>query len=140
MFSVSGLLLGIDEIVVSWTPWVIWPISSSLLQSQTGNPWSEMVAAPEEDWERLSKALSERDAQIAERDAQIAERDAQIAEQDAQIVERDAQIVEKDSQIAERDSQIAYLSGTVLAIQNSTSWKITAPARSVARNIRRLLL
>ncbi len=38
----------------------------SLTQSQTGNPWSEMVVAPEEDWERLSKALSERDAQIAE--------------------------------------------------------------------------
>ena len=35
--------------------------SSLLTQSQTGNPWSEMVVAPEENWESLSKALPERD-------------------------------------------------------------------------------
>ena len=39
--------------------------SSLLTQSQTGNPWSEMVVAPEENWESLSKELSERDVQLA---------------------------------------------------------------------------
>jgi glycosyltransferase involved in cell wall biosynthesis len=39
--------------------------SSLSTQSQTGNPWSEMVVAPEENWESLSKELSERDVQLA---------------------------------------------------------------------------
>ena len=45
--------------------------SSSPVQSQTGNSWSEMVVAPEEDWERLTKLIAERDSQIAGLERQI---------------------------------------------------------------------
>ena len=79
------------------------------LCDESSNSWSEMLTAPEEDWERLSKALSERDAQIAERDAQIAERDAQIA----------------------------GLTQAVAAFQNSTSWRLTIPVRFIGHQIAR---
>ena len=77
------------------------------LCDESSNSWSEMLTAPEEDWERLSKALSERDAQIAERDAQIAERDAQIAR----------------------------LAQEVDALRNSMSWRLTKPVRFIERQI-----
>lgn len=46
-------------------------VGLSLSLPQASNHWANMTLPPEEDWERLSKALSERDAQMAERDAQI---------------------------------------------------------------------
>ena len=61
-------IAGIDENVISGHHGLSGRLAP--LSDESSNSWSEMLTAPEEDWERLSKALSERDAQIAERDAQ----------------------------------------------------------------------
>ena len=53
-------------------------VGHSLTEPQLSNPWAKMTLAPEEDWERLSKALAERDAQITELGQEILERDRQI--------------------------------------------------------------
>lgn len=72
--------------------------------------------------------------------AWLADLNKALAERDRQIAERDSQIAERDSLLSDQERQIAYFSGSVLAIKNSTSWKVTAPARNVSQNIRRMRL
>ena len=70
-YNVLGerFIAGKNELVI---PGLQGLLGHPLTEPQLSNPWAQMTSAPEEDWERLSKALPERDAQIAERDAQIA--------------------------------------------------------------------
>ena len=127
-------IAGKNEVVI---PGLQGLVGHSLTQPQLSNPWAQMTLAPDEDWERLSKALPDRDAQITERDAQITERDAQITERDAQLAERDAQLAERDAQLAERDAQLVRLAQEVDALRNSTSWRLTKPVRFVGHQVAR---
>jgi len=87
------------------------------------------------------KALAERDNAIAERDKALAERDNAMAERDKALAERDNAMAERDRALAERDNTIAELDNTIVErdiavakcenLYNSTSWKITAPARAI---------
>ena len=66
-----------------------------------------------------------------------AERDSEVA---ALRLERDSKVAalrqERDSQVAaleaERDSEVAALKEEIAALRRSTSWRMTAPIRSVA--------
>ena len=53
------------------------------------------------------------------------------------LSERDAQIAERDAQIAERDAQIARLAQEVDALRNSMSWRLTKPLRFIGQQIAR---
>lgn len=56
-------IAGAQELVVSGHSGISG--TSSLAINQEGNAWAVMASAPEENWEALSKAVSERDSQIA---------------------------------------------------------------------------
>ena len=55
------LIAGQNDVVVSG---LLDSIIQPLTQPQSRNPWTAMIAAPDEDWERLSKMVSDRDRQI----------------------------------------------------------------------------
>ena len=95
----------------------------SLTQLQSSNPWATMISAPDEDWEKLSKAVSERDSQIAGLIQSASERDIQIAS-----------LIQS---VSERDSQIARMAQEVQSLRNSTSWRVTKPARFIGHQIAR---
>ena len=127
-YNVLGerFIAGENEMVV---PGLQGLVGHSLTQPQLSNPWAQMSSAPEEDWERLSKALPERDTQLAERDTQLAERDTQLAERDGQLAEIKNRIsgIELAYSVAKQDIE---------EILHSTSWKITAPVRWFGRQLR----
>ncbi|MCR9071760.1 MAG: glycosyltransferase [Alphaproteobacteria bacterium] len=110
--------------------------------------------------------VAERDSRIAERDRQIAERDRQIAERDRQIAEREGTIDALNGtvdglnsviddlrddvddlkvEIETRDGHIHALAAArsdlqkhIVAMEASTSWRLTAPVRKVGNWVRRL--
>ena len=55
------IIAGQNELVVSGLSSLT---AHPLNQPQSRNPWTTMIAAPDEDWERLSKMVSDRDRQI----------------------------------------------------------------------------
>ena len=107
--------------------------------------------------------IRERDARIQDRDVQIQERDVRIQERDVRIQERDVRLQERDAQIREMKYEIEQLcqtldsnqatnaslvlqigelssardrlEGEIQAVRNSTSWKITAPLRSLRNSL-----
>lgn len=95
----------------------------SLAQSQSSNPWTTMTSAPDEDWEALSKAVSDRDSQITSLNQLVAERDSQIAS--------------LNQLITERDNQTLRLAQEVQSLRNSSSWRMTAPLRSLKTQLLR---
>jgi O-antigen biosynthesis protein len=105
---------------------------------QVDNPWSEMLIAPEEDWERQSSNLGERNKQIAALNQSVAERDGQIAILNQSLAEREGQIAALNQSVAERDGQIAGLEYQVLLYTQSTSWRVTRPFRFIGQQLRKL--
>ena len=79
---------------------------------------------------------AEAKAEQAEAQARLAETKAQQAEAQAQQAETKAQQAEAQAQQAEIRSIEAC--GQLNAVHNSTSWRVTAPLRSISRAIRRL--
>lgn len=84
---------------------------SSLAPSQENNEWATRVLPPEEEVLRLEKSV------------------IGLAEE---ISERDKHIANDNRLLAERERQLA-------AVHNSTSWRITRPARLFSAQIRKLL-
>ena len=87
----------------------------------------------------LTQAVSERDGQIAGLTQAVSERDGQIVGLTQAVSERDGQIAGLTQAVSERDGQIAGLTYTIAqrddslqAMQQSNSWKITAPLRAVS--------
>ena len=105
---------------------------------------------------RLTAELRRRDNTIGERDSSLRERDATIRERDATIRERDATIRRMEErrnalkgELARRNAAIDYrdwtirrlerrageLNSEVRALLESSSWRVTAPFRSLSRGI-----
>lgn len=82
--------------------------------------------------------ISERDASNTERDRLVTERDALAAERSRLTSECDAQISNLHHLVGERDWLIASLIEERDAILNSTSWRMTGPARSLGMQWKRL--
>ena len=87
----------------------------------------------------LSQAVAERDGQVANLSQAMAEHDGKIRALNQAVGERDGLITSLNQAIDERDRQIANLNHAVDDILNSTSWRLTRPARSLGRQGRRLL-
>ena len=92
----------------------------------------------------LNLAMGERDGQIANLSQAAAERDSQIASLNLAMGERDGQIASLGQAVTERDGQTASLSRAVeernrriAEILDSTSWRLTWPARLVSHQIKR---
>jgi len=83
--------------------------------------------------------LAERGEMIAERDARLADNDRHIAEQNAAIAERDEQIAGLDAQLAAltsaRDTEVQHLKYMIELMENSRSWRITAPLRYITSDL-----
>ena len=100
----------------------------------------------------LDKSLSDRDERIVALDKSLNDRDEHIVVLDRSVRERDQHIHDLDQRIghldrvvAERDSQLAALAQAVAghlaeisALRSSTSWRITAPLRSIGAGARSL--
>ncbi len=90
---------------------------------------SEAEAECSQKFIRLNKELSDRDEQIVSLAQALTGRDGQIDSLAQVIAERDAQIADLAQAVAERDAQIAE-------IKSSSSWRATAPLRSVKQVFR----
>ena len=99
---------------------------------------------------RINQVLNKRYVQLAERDAMIAERDARLVEKETMIGEKTVALAElaadRDRRLAERDAQLAALKAELAArektlehriqlMENSRSWRITAPLRYVTSDL-----
>ena len=99
---------------------------------------------------KLSQAISDRDGQIANLNQAISDRDGQIANLNQAVSDRDGQIDNLNQEISDRDGQIDNLNQAIsnrdgqiaiskfelnetrirlLGIEQSRSWRITAPYR-----------
>jgi FkbM family methyltransferase len=76
-----------------------------------------------------AEALAERDRMVAELRARTGEIEARHAAQAEALAERDRMVAELAARVAERDARIAQL-------HRSTSWRVTAPLRSLKRSAR----
>ena len=87
----------------------------SALVRDYGNEQDRLIAG----WDRL---LAQRDRELEQKAREITGKDLQLKEKNQQLSEKDRQLAEKDRQLAEKDQRIEDL-------QQSLSWKITAPLR-----------
>jgi len=108
-------IAGQNELVVSGLHSLL---GQSLTQSQSSNPWAVMIPAPDEDWERLSNALSERDGQIGNLNQIVIDRDNQIGNLNQIVIDRDNQIGNLNQVVIDRDNQIGNLNQIVIDRDN----------------------
>ena len=85
-----------------------------------------------------NKELAKRDSPMASINQAVAELHGQITDLSRVVSERDEQIVKLVKAISIRDEQIANLSQAVQVYQNSTSWRVTRPLRTVGDQIKRV--
>ena len=88
---------------------------------------------------RLRRDVAELYGKISGLNSELSERGVQIAGLHGAVAERDAQVGHLHGIVADRDAQVVGLNQRVLAYQQSTSWRITGPLRSmvtVARSLR----
>jgi uncharacterized coiled-coil protein SlyX/mRNA-degrading endonuclease toxin of MazEF toxin-antitoxin module len=90
------------------------------------------------------RLLVERDETIAEhgrllakRDRRIAEHEHRVAEQDGIIAEHKHFLAERDGVITEQKRLLVELDAALVAIQDSRSWRLTAPFRGAMNWLRR---
>lgn len=81
------------------------------------------------DQARLKHIIAQRDGEIVWRDSEIARCNEDIFLRDREIAQRDWEIVQRDQEIAQRADQLAELYA-------SRSWKVSAPLRWSARQMR----
>jgi FkbM family methyltransferase len=87
------------------------------------------VAEGEAQHAALAETLAERDRTVAELAARVAEGEAQHAALAETLADRDRTVAELAARVAEREARIAQL-------HQSTSWRLTAPLRSLKRSAR----
>lgn len=90
---------------------------------------TQAVAVYEVQIAGLNEAVVERDSQIASLNRVGVEREGQSVGLNGVLAERDDQLVALNHAVAVRDNQIAALQGTIQALSQSTSWRVTAPLR-----------
>ena len=83
--------------------------SSSNAKNQMDNPWSVMISAPDEDFERLLNVVSDRDVQIGSLNQSLSDRDVQIGSLNQSLSDRDVQIGSLNRSLSDRDVQIGSL-------------------------------
>jgi len=104
----------------------------------------ELLSARDSQIASLSQAVTERDAQLAALHQALAQREVRIGDLDQTVTERDVQLGDPGHALAEREGKIASLSQaitereiTIQAIQQSKSWRVTAPLRKLSVTLRK---
>ena len=96
------------------------------------------LAARDDRIAALDKLLIDRQEAVLERDGRVADLTDAISERGAQLEQSREALADRDRTISERDAQIARSTATVAAIYASSSWRITAPSRSIGELVRRM--
>ena len=99
---------------------------------------NQIVAERDVQLTGLNQTVAERDAQLTGLNQTVAERDAQLTGLNQIVAERDAQLAGLNQIVAERDAQLTGFGNTIEEIRASTSWRVTAPLRSVVTTLRKL--
>lgn len=109
-------------------------LESAVQETVTGRPRSEFLnwwPSHRLSMHSLNQAMAVRDVQLAELNDSVVNLTNHIANLNGSIAERDTQIARLNQILSERDARI-------LSILHTRSWRITAPLRFSARNIRRV--
>jgi hypothetical protein len=88
----------------------------------------------------LDDALSVRSEELDALKSALAKRDAKVTALDDALFVRSEELDALKSALAKRDAKVRSLEMMVSALYASTSWRITAPARSLRRSLGRLRL
>ena len=132
---------------------VYWRKTSAQAEASPGSGDIDRVSdvmRPDAHFVRINQVMNKRYVQLAERDAMIAERDARLAEKEALIGEKEVALAELaadcDRRLADREAQLAALKAErearendlkhrIRLMENSRSWRITAPLRYVTSDL-----
>jgi dTDP-glucose 4,6-dehydratase len=88
--------------------------------------------------DELWGALAVREDELAALNRQLREREVHIASLDQSLHERTSEIGALREALAAREAEVLALNATISALYTSTSWRVTAPLRSLRRLIARL--
>ncbi len=91
------------------------------------------VSAARGELERTARALDDIRRELAEARETVARLAAAVAGRDAAIAARDAAIAERDAATARLQADLQHVLRRVAAIEDSLSWRWTAPARAAFR-------
>ena len=78
-----------------------------------------------------ARQLRDRDAEIERLNGEVRNRDAEIERLNGEVRKRDAEIERLHGEVRNRDAEIERLAELHRKILASTSWRLTAPARSL---------
>ena len=125
-----------------------WLDANSVEQQQLKNYFSALGARQLERFElgqtkiqvaNLNQGIAERDGQIANLNHAVAERDEQIASLNHAVAAKETHIRNLDAiHLLERNSHMASTNQVLAEINESTSWRLTAPVRLVGRQLLRI--
>ena len=99
--------------------------------SARANLTTALLARSEANVARQLGEVGIRDAEIKRLDAEVRSRDAEIKRLHAEVRNRDAEIERLHREVQNRDAEIERVVELHRKILASTSWRLTAPARSL---------
>jgi len=79
----------------------------------------------------MQSALAQHAASLASRDVRLGELELRLASRDGRVRELESLLNSKEDQLRAQENVSAQLNATVSAMRASTSWRVTAPLRSI---------